>query len=105
MTIYKAERPNREPTHPGELLRDIIDDSKIKVTELAEILKVSRSLLYHIMDKTKPITPDTALKLGAWVGNTPTLWLNLQRNWDVWKAEQELRPLLKEIKKVAIKVA
>ena len=105
MTIYKAEKPQREPTHPGELLRDIINDSTVPVTKVAAILRISRGLLYKIMAKEKPVTPETALKIAAWVGNTPALWLNLQHTWDVWKAEKELQPVLKEIKKVALKVA
>ncbi len=105
MTIYKAKMPQREPTHPGELLRDIVNDSTVTATDVAKILRISRGLLYKIMAKEKPVTPETALKIAAWVGNTATLWLNLQHDWDVWKAEKELKPILNEIKKVSLKVA
>ncbi len=105
MNTYEAKRPQREPTHPGELLRDIIDDSKISITKLVGILQLSRGLLYKIMAKEKPVTPETALKIAAWVGNTETLWLNLQRDWDVWNTKKKLAPVLKEIKKAALKVA
>jgi len=105
MTIYKAERPSREPTHPGELLRDIVNDSTVSATDVAKILRISRGMLYKIMAKEKPVTPETALKIAAWVGNTPALWLNLQHTWDVWKAEKKLKQVLKEIKKVSLKAA
>lgn len=105
MNTYKAEPPQREPTHPGELLRDIVNDSAVPATEVAKILRISRGMLYKIMAKEKSVTPETALKIAAWVGNTPALWLNLQHTWDVWKAEKELKPVLAAIKKVALKVA
>lgn len=105
MNIFEAQRPNREPTHPGELLRDIVNDSNVAATEVAKILRISRGMLYKIMSKEKTVTPETALKIAAWVGNTPSLWLNLQHAWDVWKVEKELKPVLKEIRKVALKAA
>ena len=105
MTTYKAKRPQREPVHPGELLPDIIKESKLTAVNFAENLHISRGLLYKIMNKEKPITPDTALKLGTLLGNGATLWLNMQRNWDVWNAEKKLKPILSKIKKVAIKAA
>ena len=105
MTIYKAKRPQREPTHPGELLPDIIHESGMSAKLFAETLQISRGLLYKIMSKEKPISPETALKLGTLIGNGPTLWLNMQNSWDIWKAEKALKPVLKEIKKATLKVA
>jgi len=105
MTTYKANRPQREPVHPGELLPDIIKESNLTAVKFSESLHISRGLLYKIMNKEKPITPDTALKLGTLLDNGATLWLNMQRNWDVWNAEKKLKPILSEIRKIAIKAA
>jgi plasmid maintenance system antidote protein VapI len=38
-----------------------------------------------------------ALRLGKLLGNGPTLWLNLQRRYDLWRAERELQ---REIEKM-----
>lgn len=105
MNIYEAQRPKREPTHPGELLPDIIKESGMSATGFAKALHISRGLLYQMINKEKPISTDTALKLGVLVGNGETLWLNMQRNWNVWNAKKELDSVLSEIKKVAIKAA
>ena len=105
MKTYIAKRPQREPVHPGELLPDIIKESGLTAVNFAENLHISRGLLYKIMKKEKSITPDTALKLGTLLGNGSILWLNMQRNWDVWNAEKQLKPILSKIKKVAIKAA
>jgi addiction module HigA family antidote len=34
--------------------------------------------------------PDTALRLGTWLGNGPKLWLNLQQAYDLWHARTRL---------------
>ena len=75
MTVYEAQRPNREPTHPGELLPDIIKELGLSATAFAKALHVSRGLLYQMINKEKPISTETALKLGVLVGNGATLWL------------------------------
>jgi len=103
MNVYEAKRPNREPTHPGELLPDIIKESGMSVTGFAKALHLSRGLLYQMIAKEKPVSTETALKLGVLVGNGATLWLNMQRNWDVWNAEKKLDPILRQMMKAAIK--
>jgi antitoxin HigA-1 len=77
--------------HPGELLREEIlpalDRSK---TEIAKLLGVSRQTLYDILEEKQPVTPMMALRLGKLCGNGPGLWLNLQKRYDLQRAEQEL---------------
>jgi len=79
------------PMHPGELLREEIlpalPQTKI---EIASLLGISRQTLYDILNERQPVTPAMALRLGKLFGNGPVLWLNLQRRYDLWRAEQEL---------------
>lgn len=86
-----------EPTHPGQLLPDIIKALNISVTQFAKDIQISRGLLYQIMNKDKSITPNTALKLGKYLGNGAHPWLNLQRKHDLWIAEKKLKLILQEI--------
>lgn len=58
----------------------------ISVTELAEKLSISRKHLSNIINEKASITPDVALKLSRAFGTTPELWLNLQKNVDLWDA-------------------
>lgn len=79
------------PMHPGELLReDILPALGRSKVEIARLLGVSRQTLYDILAEKQPVTPRMALRLGKLVGNGPTLWLNLQRRYDLWQAEREL---------------
>lgn len=80
------------PMHPGELLReDVLPALGRSKVEIARLLGISRQTLYDILAERQPVTPGMALRLGKLVGNGPTLWLNLQRRYDLWQAERELR--------------
>ena len=77
--------------HPGEMLReDIIPALGRSKTEIAGLLGISRQTLYDILDEKQPVTAGMALRLGKLCGNGPTLWLNLQKRFDLEKAEREV---------------
>ena len=79
------------PMHPGELLReDVLPALGRPKVEIARLLGISRQTLYDILAEKQPVTPGMALRLGKLLGNGPTLWLNLQRRYDLWQAEREL---------------
>ena len=84
--------------HPGELLREeILPALDRPKTEIAKLLGVSRQTLYDILDERQPVTPVMALRLGKLCGNGPDLWLNLQKRYDLQRAEQELGEKIKAI--------
>jgi addiction module HigA family antidote len=86
------------PMHPGEMLReDILPAFGKSKTEIAKLLGVSRQTLYDILDEKQPITPVMALRIGKLCGNGPDLWLNLQRKYDLWRAEKDMAKDLAKI--------
>ena len=88
MTEYTAKRPQRPPTHPGELLReDILPSLEVSVSDFARNIHVSRQTVHAILAETKGITPEMALRIGKYVGNGPGIWLRMQQNYDLWAAE------------------
>lgn len=77
--------------HPGELLReDLIPALGRPKTEIAKLLGISRQTLYDILDEKQPVTVAMALRLGKLLGNGPVFWLNLQRIYDLERAEREV---------------
>jgi antitoxin HigA-1 len=83
--------PDVKPSHPGELLREVVLPSLNRPkAEVARLLGISRESLYRIIDERQPVTPAMAIKLGKLFGNGPNLWLQMQMNHDLWMAKQEV---------------
>jgi len=80
----------RKPTHPGEMIKEMyMKPLKLTVTSLAASLGISRKTLSTIINERAGVTPDMALRLSRAFSTTPALWLNMQRGYDLWVAENE----------------
>jgi antitoxin HigA-1 len=91
-------RPNRKPTHPGEMLReDVLPALGISISEAARRMRISRQSLHRILAGDAGVTPDMAVRLGKFCGNGPSLWLRMQQVYDLWHAEQRLASELAKI--------
>lgn len=78
----------RKPIHPGKIIQeDYLKPLSITVTEMASLLGVSRKTLSKILNEKGAITPDMSLRFARAFDTTPELWINLQRNYDLWQAE------------------
>jgi addiction module HigA family antidote len=78
----------RKPTHPGELIKaEYMEPLKLSVTSLAASLGVSRKTLSTIINERAGVTPDMALRLSRAFSTSAELWLNMQRGYDLWIAE------------------
>jgi len=94
----KIPKRGLPPMHPGELLREeILPALERPKTEIARLLGVSRQALYDVLTEKQPVTPVMALRLGKLCGNGPDLWLNLQKRYDLYQAQQELGDKIKNI--------
>jgi len=88
----------RKPTHPGEILRDIVLPAVgISVSEAARQLGVTRQTLHAILAGRSSVTAEMALRLGRFCGNGPGLWLRMQQTFDLWQAENRLNGALDKI--------
>jgi antitoxin HigA-1 len=81
---------SRTPIHPGEILRDELEEIGISAAELSRQIRVPENRISQIIAKKRGITADTALRLGKWFGTTPEFWLNLQRSYELRSAAQEI---------------
>jgi addiction module HigA family antidote len=84
----KMQRTKRRPTHPGKILKeDYLLPLSLTIKDMAENLGVSRKAISKIINERGPVTPDMALRLSRAFDTTPDLWLNLQKNYDLWQVE------------------
>jgi addiction module HigA family antidote len=82
----------RVSTHPGEMLREeFLIPLGITQNALALKIRVPATRIGEIIHGKRAITPDTALRLARFFGNSPEFWLNLQQMHDLSKARLELR--------------
>jgi addiction module HigA family antidote len=78
------------PIHPGEQLREeFMKPLKLSAYKLAKDVDVPVSRIQDIVGERRSITGDTALRLARYFGTTPEFWLNMQRDYDLERAEIE----------------
>ena len=88
------------PAHPGEVLREWLPE-EMTVTAAAKELQVSRVTLSRILNGQAGITAGMALRLSVWLGTSPDVWLEMQTQWDLWQAEQQPKPNIKPLERLA----
>jgi len=70
--------------HPGEiLLEEFMKPMGITARQLSADIDVSPSRISELVHGTRPITADTALRLGLFFRMHPRFWLNLQSEYDM----------------------
>ncbi len=81
----------RCPRHPGYILKTLyIEPLSLTITQLADVLGVSRKAVSAIVNERKSVTPEMALRLSqAFPNSTPESWVNLQRNYDLWQVAHQ----------------
>ena len=73
-----------KPIHPGEILREeFMFPLHLNANKLALALHVPAPTVYDIIHEERGISPEMALRLGRFFGNTPDFWLNLQSEFDL----------------------
>jgi addiction module HigA family antidote len=73
-----------KPIHPGEILREeFMAPLHLNANKLALALHVPAPTVYDIVHEERGISPEMALRLGRFFGNTPDFWLNLQSEFDL----------------------
>lgn len=72
------------PTHPGEVLREIVLPAIGRPkAEIARLLGVSRQHLYDILNCDKPVSTAMALRLAKMFGGSPESWIRMQNAYDL----------------------
>ncbi len=90
---------NREPTHPGEMLREeFLLPMNITQRELADAIHVPYQRINELVNKKRGVTPSTALRLSKFFGVSPDFWLSLQMRSELYKAQAAEQKDLDSIK-------
>lgn len=71
------------PIHPGEVLKDELAEIGMTANAFAHELHVPANRITAIINGSRSITADTALRISRFFGTTPEFWLNLQTAYDL----------------------
>ena len=79
---------NMRPIHPGEHLREELEELGISARAFAQTLHVPTNRITAILNAQRAVTADTALRLARYFGTSPEFWLNLQSAYDLRRTRQ-----------------
>ena len=83
MTVNNGMRP----VHPGEILRDELQALGLSANALSKALDVPVNRITAILHGHRGVIANTALRLARYFGTTPQVWLNLQKIYELRRAE------------------
>ena len=76
--------------HPGRILKRELAVRGLSANKLALALHVPSGRIPSILNGKRAITPETALRLGRYFGNSAQFWMNLQTRYELTLVEREL---------------
>jgi antitoxin HigA-1 len=83
--------------HPGEHLAEELEALDMSAAELARKLDVPTNRVTQILNGTRSVTGDTALRLAHFFGTSPQFWLNLQSLYDLRRAQEKAGKSIKSL--------
>jgi len=90
--MRSLRNPNRQSTHPGEVLHeDVLPELGWTHVELATRLLVSRQTVSSLLHERKPMTAEMAIRVSRAVGGSPKSWIRMQEALDLWAVELKFK--------------
>jgi len=83
--------------HPGEHLAEELGALDMSAAELARQINVPTNRVTQILNGTRAITGDTALRLAHFFGTSAQFWLNLQSLYDLRLAQEKAGKSIKAL--------
>lgn len=87
--------------HPGEFLKEMLEDLGTSQAEFARTIGVSSMRISHVVKGARPVTAELALLFGRAFGQSPQYWLNLQAAYDLKTAERAIKDRLRVVRPLA----
>ena len=98
MSIPNTRDRKIQPTHPGAMLReDFLPEYDLTVSKFAKAIGVSRQTVNELLRERRAVSPEMALRLSRFFGNTPEFWLNAQRALDLWVVTRNFKKKIERI--------
>ena len=86
-SIPNHRLPGRVTPHPGEFLREMLDELGVSQTTFHKRTGMSMQRISEIINGKRGLTPETAWILGGAFEQSPKYWLNLQATHDLTRTK------------------
>ena len=86
--------------HPGEHLAEELEVLEMSAAELARKIGVPTNRVTQILNGTRSVTGDTALRLAHFFGTSAQFWLNLQSLYDLRLAQAKSGKSIRSLPKL-----
>jgi len=83
--------------HPGEHLAEELEALNMSAAELARKIAVPTNRVTQILNGTRAITGDTALRLAHFFSTSAQFWLNLQSLYELRLAEEKAGKSIRDL--------
>ena len=84
-------------THPGRILKRELTARSLSANQLALALRLPSGRITDIINGTRGVSPDTALRLAHFFGTSAEFWLNLQSLYELRVAEAKTGKAIKKL--------
>ena len=85
--------------HPGRILRDYLEG--MNITHFAKHIGVSRVTLSRVLNCRGGVTAEMSMRLSAALGTHPSLWYEIQNDYDFAQAKRKKLPKIPLFSKAA----
>lgn len=73
----------KNPVHPGELVRDNLEELGLTTAQAAEALGVTRQQLHNVISGRSAVSPEMAVRFEKAFGGNAAMWLRMQNAYDL----------------------
>jgi antitoxin HigA-1 len=85
-----AKRKKLAPVHPGEILKDELQELHMSGNALALALRIPANRVTKIINRKRSVSAETALRLARYFGTSAQMWMHLQSQFDLETAEESI---------------
>ena len=82
----------RKPNHPGAIFNEeFLNYSNLSIGEFSKLIKVDKEFLSDVISGKKVCNLDLATKISIYTGTSSHMWLQMQKNFDLWNFQYKSR--------------
>ena len=95
----------KTPAHPGGVLKGILKEARVPVTEAAKALEVSRVALSRLVNEESNLSWEMAIRISKAFGGSASMWMRMQFHYDEAQMETKAKAIKVKAYRPLVQVA